>query len=61
MTSLVSARNVSKSYGSVRAVDDVNFEVESCGIVQVDSRIPASQFCRVGPQPFLEEKSGGLA
>ena len=28
MTSLVSARNVSKSYGSVRAVDDVNFEVE---------------------------------
>lgn len=28
MTSLVSARNVSKSYGSVRAVDDVSFEVE---------------------------------
>jgi ABC-type multidrug transport system ATPase subunit len=28
MTSLVSARNVSKSYGSVRVVDDVNFEVE---------------------------------
>ncbi len=28
MTSLVSARNVSKSYGAVRAVDDVNFDVE---------------------------------
>jgi len=28
MTSLVSARNVSKSYGSVRAVDDVSFEIE---------------------------------
>jgi len=28
MTSLVSARNVSKFYGSVRAVDDVSFEIE---------------------------------
>ena len=28
MTSVVSARNVSKSYGAVRAVDDVNFDVE---------------------------------
>jgi len=28
MTSLVSARNVSKSYGDVRAVDDVSFEIE---------------------------------
>jgi ABC-2 type transport system ATP-binding protein len=28
MTSLVSARNVSKSYGTLRAVDDVSFEVE---------------------------------
>jgi ABC-2 type transport system ATP-binding protein len=28
MTSLVSARNVSKSYGVVRAVDDVSFEIE---------------------------------
>lgn len=28
MTSLVSARNVSKSYGSVRAVDDVSFDIE---------------------------------
>ena len=27
MTSLVSARNVSKSYGSVRAVDDVSFDI----------------------------------
>jgi ABC-2 type transport system ATP-binding protein len=27
MTSLISARNVSKSYGSVRAVDDVSFDV----------------------------------
>lgn len=27
MTSLVSARNVSKSFGSVRAVDDVSFEI----------------------------------
>lgn len=28
MTSIVSARNVSKSYGAVRAVDDVSFEIE---------------------------------
>ncbi len=28
MTSLVSARNVSKSYGEVRAVDDVSFDIE---------------------------------
>jgi ABC-2 type transport system ATP-binding protein len=28
MTSLVSARNVSKFYGDVRAVDDVSFEIE---------------------------------
>ena len=28
MTSLVSARNVSKSFGSVRAVNDVSFEIE---------------------------------
>jgi ABC-2 type transport system ATP-binding protein len=28
MTSLVSARNVSKSFGAVRAVDDVSFDVE---------------------------------
>ncbi len=28
MTSLVSARNVSKNYGAVRAVDDVSFDVE---------------------------------
>jgi len=28
MTSIVSARNVSKSFGSVRAVDDVSFEIE---------------------------------
>jgi len=28
MTSLVSARNVSKNYGDVRAVDDVSFDVE---------------------------------
>ncbi len=28
MTSLVSARNVSKSYGAVRAVDNVSFDVE---------------------------------
>lgn len=28
MTSLVSARNVSKSYGTVRAVDDVSFDIE---------------------------------
>ena len=28
MTSLVSARNVSKFYGSVKAVDDVSFEIE---------------------------------
>ena len=28
MTSLVSARNVSKFYGSIRAVDDVSFEIE---------------------------------
>jgi ABC-2 type transport system ATP-binding protein len=28
MTSLVSARNVSKLFGSVRAVDDVSFEIE---------------------------------
>jgi len=28
MTSLVSARNVSKSFGSMRAVDDVSFEIE---------------------------------
>lgn len=28
MTSLVSARNVSKSFGSVRAVDDVSFDIE---------------------------------
>jgi len=28
MTSLVSARNVSKSYGDVRAVDDVSFDIE---------------------------------
>ena len=28
MTSLVSARNVSKSYGDVRAVDDVSFEID---------------------------------
>ena len=27
MTSLVSARNVSKSYGAVRAVDDVSFDI----------------------------------
>jgi len=28
MTSLVSARNISKFYGSVRAVDDVSFDIE---------------------------------
>ena len=28
MTSLVSARNVSKFYGSVRAVDDISFDIE---------------------------------
>ena len=28
MTSLVSARNVSKSYGTVRAVDDVSFDID---------------------------------
>ena len=28
MTSLVSARNVSKSFGTLRAVDDVSFEIE---------------------------------
>ena len=28
MTSLVSARNVSKSYGDVRAVDDVSFDIQ---------------------------------
>lgn len=28
MSSVVSARNVSKSYGSVKAVDDVSFEIE---------------------------------
>lgn len=28
MTSLVSARNVSKSFGALRAVDDVSFEIE---------------------------------
>lgn len=28
MSSLVSARNVSKSYGAVRAVDDISFDVE---------------------------------
>jgi ABC-2 type transport system ATP-binding protein len=28
MTSLVSARNVSKNFGSVRAVDDVSFDIE---------------------------------
>ena len=28
MTSLVSARNVSKSFGSLRAVDDVSFDIE---------------------------------
>ena len=28
MTSLVSARNVSKNYGDVRAVDDVSFDIE---------------------------------
>lgn len=28
MTSLVSARNVSKSYGTVQAVDDVSFDIE---------------------------------
>jgi ABC-2 type transport system ATP-binding protein len=28
MTSLVSARNVSKSYGTTRAVDDVSFDIE---------------------------------
>ena len=28
MTSLVSARNVSKHYGSVRAVDDISFDIE---------------------------------
>jgi len=28
MTSIVSARNVSKSFGSVRAVDDVSFDIE---------------------------------
>ncbi|MEX2125051.1 MAG: ABC transporter ATP-binding protein [Woeseia sp.] len=28
MTSLVSARNVSKSFGAMRAVDDVSFEIE---------------------------------
>ena len=28
MSSLVSARNVSKSYGSLKAVDDVSFEIE---------------------------------
>ncbi len=28
MTSLVSARNVSKSYGDLRAVDDVSFDIE---------------------------------
>lgn len=28
MTSLVSARNVSKNYGKVRAVDDVSFDIE---------------------------------
>lgn len=28
MSSLVSARNVSKSYGAVKAVDDVSFEIE---------------------------------
>jgi len=28
MTSLVSARNVSKSFGSMRAVDDVSFDIE---------------------------------
>jgi ABC-2 type transport system ATP-binding protein len=29
MTSLVSARNVSKSFGAVRAVDDVSFDIEN--------------------------------
>lgn len=28
MTSVVSARNVSKSYGSIRAIDDVSFDIE---------------------------------
>ena len=28
MTSLVSARNVSKSFGSLKAVDNVSFEIE---------------------------------
>jgi len=28
MTSLVSARNVSKRFGDVRAVDDVSFDIE---------------------------------
>ena len=28
MTSIVSARNVSKSYGAVKAVDDISFEIE---------------------------------
>ena len=28
MTSLVSARNVSKNYGDLRAVDDVSFDIE---------------------------------
>jgi ABC-2 type transport system ATP-binding protein len=33
MTSLVTARNVSKHYGDVRAVDDVSFEIEKGKIV----------------------------
>lgn len=28
MTSVVSARNISKSYGSIRAIDDVSFDIE---------------------------------
>ena len=28
MTSLVSARNVSKSFGAVHAVDNISFEIE---------------------------------
>ena len=33
MSSIVSARNVSKSYGSLKAVDDVSFEIERGRIV----------------------------
>ena len=37
MTSLVTARGVSKHFGEVRAVDDVSFEIDADGLVRVSA------------------------